>query len=434
MLPAAEQIQIILPVACVVLLVMSFKRSVFGVVAYFVILNAKLGDMYPVLGAIRFELVAALVVLASIPVAGGRFSDALSGKNRLNKSLWLLFFVGMVSVVQSVSPSVSWDLGGYNLLKMTCFYVMVVASVREEKDLRILLWGVGLVTCWIAYEPVTNYFRGVVNEQGYGDVAVGRFGVATGHVALANTLVQMLPLVVLWGMAQKGHWSQKLIYAMAVFLVIGVILTKSRGGFVGLASVGFGLAWISKNRAKGFLLAGIFLGVCLMASGDDFTSRIATIGDGVFANRSTSDRYLGLVNGISMMIKRPLLGVGIGAYPEARSQFFNYWFYSHNLYGELLGELGLASVVWFYWIFAVFRRSSQLKAIDELKNQRSFYWWILSAVQIGLFVRLVIGNFSHCAFIWYWFLMAGLVVGIENILNNSNVNGDVLESFKKGVR
>ena len=49
-------------------------------------------------------------------------------------------------------------------------------------------------------------------------------------------------------------------------------------------------------------------------------------------------------------------------------------------------------------------------------EQHQFYQIVLIGVQSGLFVRLVLGNFSHCAFIWFWFMMGALVVGIEFLL------------------
>jgi len=171
------------------------------------------------------------------------------------------------------------------------------------------------------------------------------------------------------------------------------------------------------------------LACILIFSGSDFTSRIISIGDGVMSSRSTSDRYMGLVNGIDMMVKRPILGVGVGAYAEARRQYFNYYFFSHNLYGELLGELGLASIFWFYWIYLLFKRSISLKKILNKKiPQEKFYFFILSGVQIGLFARLVIGNFSHCAFIWFWFLMAAIIFSIGKLIEAS---GDVLAKKSK---
>lgn len=401
----------------ILLLVASFKRSIYGVISYFIILNAKLGDMYPALGAIRFELLAALVVLASIPASGGSFSDALPQKNMLNKSLWILFAVAMISIPLSVNPSVSWDFGGYPLIKLLCFYIMVVTSVREEKDLRILLWGVVFVIAWIAYEPVSNYFRGVVVSQDYGAVATGRFGVAAGHVALANTLVQTLALSVFFGMTIKVGLKKTLVYCLIALMALGIILTKSRGGFIGLIAVGMGFVYLAENRFKTSVLVSVLLVGVLLFSGADFVDRMASISDGLMGSRSTSDRYLGLVNGIDMMVKRPVLGVGIGAYAEARRQYFNYYFYSHNLYGELFGELGLASFFWFYWIYHVFRKSINIKkTLDKNVPRDQFFFYILSGVQVGLFTRLVIGNFSHCAFIWFWFLMAAIVVSIDALI------------------
>ena len=40
---------------------------------------------------------------------------------------------------------------------------------------------------------------------------------------------------------------------------------------------------------------------------------------------------------------------------------------------------------------------------------------MLTSIQLALVVRLVLGNFTHGAFIWFWFLMAAMVVCIERI-------------------
>jgi len=176
MLPSAESIQIILPIACILLLVMSLKNPVYGVIAYFVVLNAKLGEMYPLLGAIRFELLVSAYVLLRILVSGKGLGNFLPRINPINKAFWVLFAVGMISVVFSVNPAVSWNEGGYFLLKITVFYIMIVSTVRSFADLAKILWAFLLVTAWIAYEPVVNYLSGVVSEEMYGAVAYGRFG------------------------------------------------------------------------------------------------------------------------------------------------------------------------------------------------------------------------------------------------------------------
>ena len=49
------------------------------------------------------------------------------------------------------------------------------------------------------------------------------------------------------------------------------------------------------------------------------------------------------------------------------------------------------------------------------ENEFQFYIEILKGIQLALVLRLIIGNFTHGAFFWFWFLMAALVVRIDNI-------------------
>lgn len=421
MLPSAESIQIILPVAAVLSLLLTFKRTIYGVIAYFIILNAKLGDMYPALGAIRFELVAAVIVMLSIFLHGKGMVNVFPGSNSLNKPFWVLFTVGMLSVIQAVDVSVSWENGGYNLFKLAIFYVMVVASINDAGDLKRMLWAFILIVGWTSYDPISNFLHGVVSTHAYGTVATGRFGAAAGHVGLANTLNQGIPLTYYFTFCSKDPKAKIILYAILGLAIVAIVLSKSRGGFVGLLVIVMGVTYLSKEKGKTIAISIPLLVIVAVLTGQEYLTRMSTISDGIHGSRSAGDRYMGLLNGISMMIKRPLLGVGIGCYAEARLQYFRYYFYAHNLYGELFGELGLASAAWFFWIYALFRKSRELKQrVDGDPNSQQLLYYVLCGVQLGLFVRLVLGNFSHCAFIWFWFLMAALVIAIENILVNEN--------------
>jgi hypothetical protein len=417
MLPSAESIQIIVPVASIALLVMSLKNPVYGVIAYFVVLNAKLGDMYPVLGAVRFELIVALFVMVRILFSTRGHGNFLPRVNPINTALWLLFAVGMISVAFSLFPGVSWNEGGYFLLKMTIFYIMIVTTVHTSADLSRILWAFILITAWIAYEPVVNYISGNVDEQLYGAVAVGRFGAATGHVAFANTLNQVIPVLIFFAFRDRTMFVKTISLAILGLLAFGVYASKSRGGFLGLFVTAMGIVYFSRDRMKAGIIAGAFMFVFLTIAASDYISHMSTITEGIHASRTASDRYLGLVNGVSMMIKRPVLGVGIGCYAEARRHYFHYYFYSHNLYGELFGELGIASVVWFFFIYQIFKRASAIKrTLDPSRARDIYYTNIITAIQLGLFVRLFVGNFTHGSLIWFWFMMAALTVAVQNIL------------------
>ena len=425
-LPPAESIQIVLPVITVLFLLLGFHRPIYGTIAYFIVLNTKLGDMYPALGAIRFELLSAVVATAAIFISGN-VSAILPRASALNKPLWFLFGVGMLSVLLAIDTSVSWEVAGYDFVRMMVFYFMVVASVRDRSDLTKLAWAFVLVTGWVAYEPVTDKLAGINwRRAGGGDFtyARGSFGAATGHVALANTLTQALPIAYFMLRYETRRSRQLLLVAVIALLVAGVVFSKSRGGFVGMAVIGAGLAYFSPQRAKAAAFAGVGLVGLLAIGGGSYVDHMATMADGIHQGRSTYDRYLGLRHGIEMLIERPPMGVGLGCYAEARSEYFNYYFFSHNIYGELIGELGLASFFWFYWIYCIFRRTAELKS--ELARagpsaDHSFYVNMLNSVQLALAVRLILGNFTHGAFIWFWFLMAAMVVCIERILQEESL-------------
>ena len=329
--------------------------------------------MYPILGAMRFELIAAIIVLASIFFAGKGILNLSPQVSKINTAFWIVVAIGMLSVPQAVDIAESWENGGYNLLKMALFYVMVVSSIQDFNDLTKMTWAFVLVTAWIAYEPVTNFIRGIGGEQAYGEIAYGSYGVATGHVALANTLSQGLPLTFFWALSERRGLKKTILWILVALLTLGIIFSKSRGGFIGLVMVGVCYIYFSKKRLKATLIVILLLVFALPFAGEQYMSRISTITQGV-SGRSSGDRLEGLVNGISMLIKRPVLGVGVGCYAKARSIYFNYYFYSHNLYGELFGELGLASAAWFFWIYLMFRTSSRLKTyLDEENEQHQFY-------------------------------------------------------------
>ncbi|OPX96594.1 MAG: O-Antigen ligase [Syntrophorhabdus sp. PtaB.Bin006] len=423
MLPSPDSLQIILLVTSILFLLLSFKRSVYGVIAYFIILNAKLGDMYPALGAIRFELIAAAIVLTTIFISGRGITAALPAASTLNKPLWILFIVAMLSIPVAISPAVSWENGGYFLLKLVLFYVMLVGSVKTKEDIHKLIWAFVLMAAWTAYEPVFNYVRGEVREHVYGAVAFGRFGAAVGHVALSNTLNQALPITLFWAMSEKAKQKRYLLLACVLLMVVGVVLSKSRGGFLGLIMAFCGLACMSQKKGKSILIGMVVLLVLVGVAGQGYFEHMSTMQDGITGGRSMNDRYMGLMNGIVMMLRRPLLGVGIGCYAEARSQYFGYYFYSHNLYGELLGELGLASAAWFFWIYVVYRKAGVLQRRLRGDPVTVRYANLLRGVQLGLLLRLFIGNFTHSAFIWFWFFNAGLVVALEYVMKkDENTN------------
>ena len=124
-----------------------------------------------------------------------------------------------------------------------------------------------------------------------------------------------------------------------------------------------------------------------------------------------------------MLIKRPILGAGIGNYPVARRQWFGWNLWAHNHYGELFGELGLlGTAAWFWFLTTIF---SNIRATRrQLGNGGEHTVWIRAAadaMEISLWVRLLLGMYNHSLTAYYWYLIAGLSVAMLRLASPASV-------------
>jgi O-antigen ligase len=134
---------------------------------------------------------------------------------------------------------------------------------------------------------------------------------------------------------------------------------------------------------------------------------------------SAHSRLDGLRNGIEMLIRRPILGVGVGCYGLAREAWFGWGLWAHNLYGELAGELGIAGVLaWGSLMVLCFREIRQLRtelATDE-SDRGNLLRAVLDACWASLAVRLVLGMSSHSLSAFIWYMVAGVLVGVRRVV------------------
>jgi hypothetical protein len=117
----------------------------------------------------------------------------------------------------------------------------------------------------------------------------------------------------------------------------------------------------------------------------------------------------GLELGFRLWERNPLSGVGPGAWrPATRSKIE-----SHNLYGQLVGELGGLGLAAFLVILAGFwfnlRRIAVIRReYPEWTNDLVFQ--VASAVGMGVFLLLFMGNFGHNLFRFSWLWYGGFLI------------------------
>jgi O-antigen ligase len=243
--------------------------------------------------------------------------------------------------------------------------------------------------------------------QMYGVNYLAAQGILAGHVALANNMNQMIPLVwfLLFSIRRKALKAIALI--LLSLFIIALIGSGSRGGIVGLTVAGACLVFFSQKRLKTLFLVSLTVMIIGIFIGSSVMHTASRINSG-----STEHRLKGLSHGLEMILKGNLIGVGPGCYLIARKHYFHYYMESHNIYGQIMGDLGIPGViVTFLFVRSLFRCSSWIKQrLVALNREDDFIMYLMTGVQVSLIVRLVISMGSHGLYYFYWYVMAALIV------------------------
>jgi O-antigen ligase len=205
-----------------------------------------------------------------------------------------------------------------------------------------------------------------------------------------------------------------LIGAIALML-IGIVKTASRGGFLGLVAISLFLLIRASGKARVYLLIAILLGAPLIiaTAPEAFINRINTIGAlGQDYNMSDrSGRKQVWENGVKMLVAHPLTGVGIGAFPIAHGYFSNSRIHiaPHNSFMQISAELGLPGIGLFLAIiisgFWYARKARHLaRDVAGAEDLR----WIGAAVQVSLIGFMVSGALLSHAYSPIFCFLAGI--------------------------
>jgi O-antigen ligase len=170
-----------------------------------------------------------------------------------------------------------------------------------------------------------------------------------------------VPLVLSLGSLVRGP-GRKLAAAAAAVMAVTIFLSGSRGGMaaftVQIAVLAAVLVRRRKKRATA-LAFGIFLAAVAISAGwiggAHLSSRLASIQSETQSELSQGTRLAIVRDGLKMFRDRPLLGWGLGTFPDVypryRSFYTNFFVnQAHDDFLQLLvetGALGFAVMLWF---------------------------------------------------------------------------------------
>ena len=299
-------------------------------------------EIWPWLATIRIERVYMIFTIGCWLVLSLR----LPVPNRLHFR-FVLFILVMVASWMLSPYQTAGDVTVENYLKYAVFYVLLVTSVRNDRDLRVILTGyVGAMTLLMAHS-LREYFLGWA-WYAQGILRMRAVGVTFDYNDFAGLIVCSLPFVwVLWR-EWTTRWRRLLLLGYLGLSCYCIMLTGSRMGFCGMVLASILACLASPKRWRLLAAYPVLATAAWVAMPQDRQDRFLTLIDPSRgpANAEASAgnyRLIGFEKAWPLFEERPLLGFGPMSFGEVTGRHKM----PHNLYGQLLAELGLAGAIAF---------------------------------------------------------------------------------------
>ncbi len=358
----------------------------------------------------RSALVVGLLTLAVfIPTQLG-LEHRITAWTREVKLALALLLTGLFSMPLALEPSRALQ-GLIEFLKVIVMFIVMVNVVRTEKRLRRLILLVLFVSCVLSFAAMNDYAHGNLALQGK-RIAGLIGGLFSNPNDLALHLVTMIPISFTLFLGSRGPLHKTLYLTCSLLLMVGMVATFSRGGFLGFVFVIAFLAWklAPRNRVIFGAIALTLVMAAVALAPSAYRSRLATTSDD-----SATARTDDLKRSILVAARHPLFGVGMG----------NYILYSnmnkatHNAYTQVAAEMGLAAFLIYVWfLVSPFNRLRRIEQATGTSKRKSPVYYLAIGLQASLVGYMVVSFFASVAYLWYVYYLVAYGICLQRIYAN----------------
>ena len=243
----------------------------------------------------------------------------------------------------------------------------------------------------------------------------------------AFLLVCVLPFVIFNSFKEKGMKKVFLLLSASLMITV-IILTRSRGGFIGLLVIGAVILFKTIKKSKG--LAGfillIFLAVFTFATPSGYWERMETIvepGDD-YNIYSPSGRIEVWKRGIKLITKNPITGIGIGNFATAEGSSREDtgrqkepWKTAHNSFIQIGGELGIGGL--FLFVLLIY---NLLKTLRKIKSTDLSINTLRDSLEVSLIGYVTGGFFLSQAYGTVIYFLTGMTIALKYVVKRSDLN------------
>jgi O-antigen ligase len=366
-------------------------------------------EVWPVLGTLQLERVYMIGML---------LAWLCSPKG------WVANRIHWVTAFFSIALLMTWLVSPYmdeplctgvveDFFKVIVFYFLVLTTVRDERSLKLLITlFLGAVGLYMAHSFLE--FLGGRYEYRMGIRRMNGVDKSFGDPnSFASSLLYTVPLALSLWMAKPGKRMRLSLAGYLLVTCLCIVLTGSRTGFVALCFCGFLLLLLSVRRKALVLIwsaiGGVsVLGVAAVALPAELQNRYLTLLDSSYGPKnaaiSAHSRFQFFLDGCHAWLSSPVIGHG----PRSFDFITGHKLGSHNLYGQVLcemGSLGALALIAFVVCFLLNWREVQRYYQDRPEQPRDFLFYLSRNLAVLLVLLLLVGWSGHSLYRynWRWF-------------------------------
>lgn len=386
----------------------------------------RIQDAFPFLGRLRLPMLTLFLTMALFAADKHPWRRLSQLRGPILNVVLALFVVMLLGVPFSLWRGQSVTFVYKEYVPMLVLMGLIAASVRSMRDIeyvaRVNLWG-GLI-----YSLVVALFFRVGAD--------GRLGDLVYYDANDYALVSLATIpFALYFLSNGGRGRRRTVALIALFMyLVGIVKSGSRGGFIALIVLAVYVLLRYRAIPARVRLTVAVAGIVLVAgfAGNKYWDLMDTmVHPQQDYNWSSDEGRLEIwKRGLSYVEQRPVLGVGVRAYPIAEGLLSEVgrqraaqgegwkWSVAHNSFLETAVELGVLGGLLFIGLFVV-----SIHEMSRLRGRGFWAPWVgrremaLAQMLIGSFlVYAVAGFFLSAEYFEYLYVLLGLAIGMRKLV------------------
>jgi len=324
----------------------------------------------------------------------------------------LLVLCALLSIPLATNRQVAWD-EFTEYLKVVLMFVVMVNVVRTKIRLKSLILLCLAASVVFSISAISDYNAGrlIVGGERIEGLVGGMF---QNPNDLALHLVTMVPLAAALVFSSRNVFGRLLYISVGLAMIGGIVVTFSRGGFLGLAiSTAVMVAKLTRGRKLIFaLVVVVILGGLLAATPGAYRGRLSLTDD-----MSATNRQDDLKRSIFLTLRHPIFGLGMNNF----KLFSNQGLATHNAYTQVSSELGIPAAI-FYVLFLVvpLKQLRRIQVETQTGKRKPYFYYYAIGMQASLIGYMVSSFFASVAFLWYAYYLVGYALCLRFLYEAQN--------------